>query len=247
VPETEQGDDTCGLGVKVLQRSPIAARANINHMNNSDLLEPKRKRGRPTRDDAAKYNEYLLEIATKIFLEQGYGATTMDAIANAAGTWKPGVYTRYQTKQALFAAVIRRATQRQLFEEVPEDDSITVVEGLRRHVRSMFYYLIEPRILGIMRLLLREGRAFSELGDLIEEQGATHISEPLKRYLTAQMDKGAFRLVNVNAAQFACWDLVQGRLQRHLFFSDYTAPSNDEIEGWSDEIADIFLNGVGRR
>ena len=83
---------------------------------NSEMIEitaddarPARPRGgRPTKAAAAERDERLLDIATRMFLEQGFEATSIDALAEAASIGKATLYARYADKDALFADVLRR-------------------------------------------------------------------------------------------------------------------------------------------
>src|SRR3982074_3563746 len=63
--------------------------------------------GRPTREEAARRDERLIEVATNLFMERGFEGTSIDAVAEAAGVSKPTVYARYRDKGDLFAAVLR--------------------------------------------------------------------------------------------------------------------------------------------
>jgi AcrR family transcriptional regulator len=69
---------------------------------------PKSSGGRPTRTAAAARDERLLEIATNMFLQYGFEATSIDSLAEAAGIGKATLYARYSDKSALFTAVLRR-------------------------------------------------------------------------------------------------------------------------------------------
>ena len=64
------------------------------------------RRGRPTQAEAKELHEKLREAAIATFLEYGYDATTMEAIAQAAGITKRTLYARYPDKRAVFLDVI---------------------------------------------------------------------------------------------------------------------------------------------
>jgi len=49
----------------------------------------------------------ILEAAKKVFLEVGFGAASMDAIANEAKVSKQTVYNHFGSKEELFAAMVR--------------------------------------------------------------------------------------------------------------------------------------------
>src|SRR3981189_3897402 len=70
--------------------------------------------GRPTREEAARRDARLLDVATKLFMERGFDCTSIDAVAETAGISKPTVYARYRDKRDLFTAVLRATIQRWL-------------------------------------------------------------------------------------------------------------------------------------
>lgn len=51
----------------------------------------------------------MLEVAGKLFGQQGYDATSMDDIARACGVTKPMLYAYYGSKEGLYNALIARA------------------------------------------------------------------------------------------------------------------------------------------
>src|SRR5688572_28023523 len=75
---------------------------------------PKSRGGRPTKSAAIERDQRLIEVATRLFLDRGYDATSLDAVAEAARVSKPTVYSRYGDKRGLFAEVLRREIARWL-------------------------------------------------------------------------------------------------------------------------------------
>jgi TetR/AcrR family transcriptional repressor of mexJK operon len=61
------------------------------------------RRGRPR--DASK-DEAILVAAGELFMERGYEAVSLDAVAHAAGVSKATIYSRFADKEALFRAVL---------------------------------------------------------------------------------------------------------------------------------------------
>jgi AcrR family transcriptional regulator len=64
-----------------------------------------------TRMKSEDRRELILEAATRVFGETGYGGTTTDEIARAAGVSQPYVVRMFGTKQKLFLEVIGRALE----------------------------------------------------------------------------------------------------------------------------------------
>src|ERR1700683_5692043 len=84
-----------------------------------------RRRGaRPARAAALELNERILDVATELFLAQGYGLTTIEALARRAGISKRTFYHRFADKAVLFGAVVHRILQR-----VRPPPSVPLLEG----------------------------------------------------------------------------------------------------------------------
>ena len=62
----------------------------------------------PGRHDSAVTRKALIDVAERLFTEQGYAATSLDAIVSGAEVTKGALYHHFSSKQALFEAVFRR-------------------------------------------------------------------------------------------------------------------------------------------
>src|SRR3954466_2488295 len=67
-----------------------------------------RRGGRPSREASEQIGALILDAATEMFLAQGFGATSIDALAERLGIAKRTFYHRLADKEALFAAVVHR-------------------------------------------------------------------------------------------------------------------------------------------
>jgi AcrR family transcriptional regulator len=82
--------------------SDSAPRARTNGRPRAPHLGPERRR------------PLVLDAALRLFVERGYRATSMEAIAAAAGVTKPVVYECYPGKEELFRALLEREEERLL-------------------------------------------------------------------------------------------------------------------------------------
>ncbi|NUP73527.1 MAG: TetR/AcrR family transcriptional regulator, partial [Sinomonas sp.] len=64
-----------------------------------------------TRMPAAERRELILRDATAVFAANGYGGTTTDLVAKAAGVSQPYVVRMFGSKEKLFLAVLERAAR----------------------------------------------------------------------------------------------------------------------------------------
>ena len=69
----------------------------------TDTPEPKRGRGRPRREGT---DEDILAVTQEMLRGGGYGALTVDEVAERAGVAKTTLYRRWPSKSALVAAAI---------------------------------------------------------------------------------------------------------------------------------------------
>lgn len=139
-----------------------------------DVSEPKRARairkGRPSLDDAERLVDDIMDQAIRLFMEQGYEVTTVEAIAAAAGISKRTYYTRFAGKPEVFEAVILRYVERNVT-EIPHMDvpALPLADRLYRMGEHLLEWVLQPDVLGIYRMTIAEVRRFPELAKMVAE------------------------------------------------------------------------------
>ena len=63
---------------------------------------------------APQRREQLISVATRLFAEHGYEATTTKDIAKSAGVTEPILYRHFKSKQELFVAIVRSVSEQTL-------------------------------------------------------------------------------------------------------------------------------------
>lgn len=94
---------------------------------------------------AAARREQLLDVATRLAVDHGFHAVTVEAVARAAGITRAVVYQHYRDLQALLEAVVDRETlraQAQVSETALEDLSTgdpqeLMLESLDSYLRAV--------------------------------------------------------------------------------------------------------------
>ena len=127
---------------------------------------------------APQRRQQLIDVATKLFADYGYDATTTAAIAEAAGITEPILYRHFNSKQELFVAITREMSMRTLkhWEELiagishPSDQIRQVAHEFPQHVRHLAdaYHVIhnalttsrDKRVLGVLREHYRQIEKF---------------------------------------------------------------------------------------
>src|SRR5437660_12382514 len=71
-----------------------------------------RRGGRPSREASEHLRELILDAATELFLTHGFGAASIEAVAQRVRISKRTFYHRFSDKPALFAAVVHHIINR---------------------------------------------------------------------------------------------------------------------------------------
>jgi TetR/AcrR family transcriptional repressor of mexJK operon len=206
---------------------------------------PKTRRGgRPSRTDALRLGERILEVATELFLAEGYGTTTIEAVAARAGISKRTFYHRFDDKAALFAAVVHR-----IIEQLRPPPGVPIVEGatlhdvLRRIAGLILRAALSPRALALHRLVTAESARFPKLVRLVDTESVTQEAKALIGNLLArELQDPRF---SVEARAFAAEQflvMVVTAPQRRAMGLGPPLTSS-ELDAWTDDVVRLFLNG----
>ena len=124
-----------------------------------------RRGGRPTREEATRLGHAARDAALRLFLDNGYEATSMDAIASEAGTTKATLYARFGSKEAIFRSVLEWATARDDWPEPePELPDPGDLEGALREIARMAVRRgTHPAMVSLMRIAAAEAERFPDL------------------------------------------------------------------------------------
>jgi TetR/AcrR family transcriptional regulator, mexJK operon transcriptional repressor len=147
-------------------------------------------RGRPPTEEVAARAERLLDVATEVFLEQGFKGASMSEIAHRAGASKQTLYARYPSKAALFAALVERKASR-LFETIgPLGEGRNLRETLVHCGSSLLELILSEDARGVHRVVIAECMEFPELAEIFWERGPGRTRAMLTNYLRAQQKLG---------------------------------------------------------
>lgn len=132
----------------------------------------------------------ILDGAMQEFLANGYAATSMDRVAATAGVSKATVYSHFQDKAGLFAALVQQLAEikfRTVFD--PRDEN--ALQGEPRVVLSDLAEKLlndaahDPQLCEFMRLMIGESGRFPELAKPYVENVAKPVLDGLTRYLSS--------------------------------------------------------------
>jgi TetR/AcrR family transcriptional regulator of autoinduction and epiphytic fitness len=165
----------------------------------------------------------LIEMAEEVFLEKGYHAATVDEIARRAGVSKKTIYVMFDSKAALFDALLS-ARLAPLATPLPEDGQpladvlIDFLTGVARSVLS-------PRHIALTRLMIAESPRSPEIEMALTRQAVCNGDGALEVWLAHQATRGvlacedaheaASMLFGMSIAELMLNQLVKSRSPLH--------------------------------
>lgn len=198
------------------------------------------RRGRPSREDAARLKAHLLETATGLFLERGL-AVSMDTIATAAGISKRTLYWHFSDKLSLFMAVMSWLSADRTAEALSLPPDLPLREALIRYGAALFEHYTAPRTAAFLRLLQKEKERVPDLERIMRAEVMRDQVLPLKHYLDAQPD-GAIRRVDTLQAALLHVRNVIGAIGDE--FAEGCPRSPQERRAFLETAADLIALGV---
>lgn len=149
----------------------------------------------------------IRDAAQRLFLDQGYAATSMDAVTAAAGVSKQTVYVYYPSKRALFADVLEQASVGH-----PEFQALDYLrtahpasraelqEVLTQLAQRVLQTMLQPEYISLLRALIPEVRSHPELGELFREVVARRSLQSVGQLLEDAAHRGIIGQVDTDAA-----------------------------------------------
>jgi AcrR family transcriptional regulator len=188
------------------------ARQSIS--DETDLTDVRREKAnrRPARVTRDQRREQIIDAAIDLFSRSGFGGTTTRRLAEAVGISEAALYLYFDTKEALYQAIIRRKAREnaEFFERLRE----MAEEPPQRVFRAVADFMLEThtRDKAFMRLLLYSGLEQHTLFRMFYEAQIRECGETLRSYIERQQQAGVFRACEPRLAVRA----FMGMLVHHL-------------------------------
>ena len=196
-------------------------------------------------DSESPKRQLVLDAAAELFMAQGYGAVSMDAIARAAGVSKATLYAHFSSKEQLFARIIGDACRQKIaVAEFLPADTLDVQAALVAVGGRILRFLLEDRALAIHRVVISESLRFPELGRAFFDNGPALFRQTFGEWLKAQTAAGRLLVADTDMAA----DQFIGLLRNGLYLRatlGLAHPSEAEIDAVVTSAVEVFLRAYG--
>lgn len=192
----------------------------------------------------------ILDAAVALFCEEGFGATSMDRIAQRAAVSKRTVYNHFPSKEALFQACVSVLLTRMDAEAHAGDDpAAPVAERLRAYASRKIRSALDPGAVTTTRALMAELIREPSLGRRLFQSGPFTAGTALRSLLCDETARGrlAVSAADLDLACAQLTELVKGPLFWPWLMGFRDAPEPAEIDRVVDDAVAMFLARYGVR
>ena len=149
----------------MIELSDLNIDAPVRRAAKSEKMKKPRKNqaGRPTLAELERRKATVMEVATELFVTQGYAETSLVDIAKKAGVATRTLYQHFGDKEAIFREVAYARRSASMMPRSTPDENATVFEALSTEAQQLLDYVLADRSVDMMRLMVAESRRFPDM------------------------------------------------------------------------------------
>jgi TetR/AcrR family transcriptional regulator, mexJK operon transcriptional repressor len=196
--------------------------------------------GRPTAAELERRKVRVMEVATQLFIEHGYAATSLVDIARGAGVATRTLYQHFGDKEAIFREVIFARDAEQALQAPKVEPGNTLYDALLNASNYAYEITYREQSIGLMRLMIAESNRFPEFMQSIAKSIFAHFRANIEKVLVSLASAGLIPEGNHNRSAELFSDLVLGSHPIMTYTNwDSAIPSQQDIE----ERLEMFILG----
>ncbi len=200
-----------------------------------------------TRLDPDERREAILEVASEVFMEEGFAAASMSAIAARLGGSKGTLYNYFKSKEELFTAHVRRhcAWQQEEIQAAAHDPGLDIEEALLRLGRNLLRVILSDFGLRNFVLVVSEASRSPEIGRAFYEAGPATGIRMLVAPIQRAIDRGRLKPTDTTLAAYQFVGLCQNRMLKARLCNALPEPTTEEIEVEVAAAVSTFMAAFG--
>jgi AcrR family transcriptional regulator len=189
----------------------------------------------------------ILQAAATVFFEQGYAATSVDAIIDRVGGSKRTIYSEFGSKEGLFTALVSEGADNALSALAVEE---VVGRNLRETLFEFAHKLVEvymsPMMIGVYRAIMAEAFRFPDLAKAFYERGPGRAALRLAEVLEEARERGEIEIADCAMAADHFAGMLRDNIHLQVVLGLRPPLTPEEMRGLASSIVVIFLDGIQR-
>lgn len=186
----------------------------------------------------------IMNAAGTLFLEHGYSAVSMDAVAKKANVSKATLYAHFGSKEELFRAMVACECANSVMAGVwDEAMSLPAADGLRLIGRTFVHFIASAKALGLYRMVLGEVLRQPQLAQAFYESGPAETFQRARQFMVHAAEKGELAITDCELATHQYFGLLKANMHMKLLLCLSERPSDADLERFVDAAVDLFVKG----
>jgi AcrR family transcriptional regulator len=187
--------------------------------------------------------ERVLDAARDAFATGGFAATPMEDIARRVGISRSALYSLFESKEALFRALVSGMIEDVLPAALPPLGDIPAPDALRRFIHVVMIRLGSGNIAFLPRLIFGEGQAFPDLVKFYHDHAIARVLDAIETIIRHGVKRGEFACADpALAARSVAGGMIFSALWRIVFEPVGAEPLY--IEAMALSHAEVLLEGL---
>lgn len=209
----------------------------------AEHLDPDCKCGKWQRRKDDRPGEILF-AALQVFSSKGFNATRLDEVAKKAGISKGTLYLYFDSKQALFKAVVTEFVLPQIQQaEIHAGNYQGPIRDLLINLLQHWQNnILQTELAGIPKMIIAEASNFPEMAEFYVENVVNRVLKFISGLIRLGVERGEFhRCDPANTARAFLSPLVFSAIWQHSMSSFDKA---FDTKAYLDTHIEMFLNGL---
>ena len=221
--------DKISTGIRTLRRPPVKSKRKRSN-----------QAGRPTAAELERRKERVMQVATELFVERGFAATSLVDIARGAGVATRTLYQHFGDKEVIFREVIFARDAEAALQPPKVEPGDTLYSALLNASNYAYEITYRERSIGLMRLMIAESNRFPEFMQSVAKSIFSHFRSNIEKVLEALAGAGLIPQGNHARSAELFSDLVLGSHPIMTYTNwDSALPGKADVE----ERLEMFILG----
>jgi AcrR family transcriptional regulator len=201
--------------------------------------------GRESSGQESSKRRQILDGARRVFFADGFDGASMNDVARVAGVSKGTLYVYFDSKEALFEALIREDRKQQAERLVFPDSADDPRVGLSAFGRQLIALMTQPEMIAHLRIVIAATAKFPNIGRAFYESGPCYGEIRVAGRLETWREAGLLSFADGRTAARQFIDLCKSGLFTRCLFGAAETVSTEEIVETVDAAVEVFMRAYG--
>ncbi|MDP2121287.1 MAG: TetR/AcrR family transcriptional regulator [Hoeflea sp.] len=201
--------------------------------------------GRPRQLDTTEREAIIIDAAEQVILSQGLGGASMAAIAQEAGMSKRTLYEVFESRAALFAAVVRRIRNLVTRPLTESELDLPLAQRLRLLLTPADDKFSDLMPLAILRAVIAEADRQPDLAREFLQEGPHALYGMIRLEIDRSVARGEISISDTESAARLMADMAHENVLEHLVSPRPACERQQAHDRRLDLAIRVFVGGIG--